>query len=102
MDELKARMQKMNTLYSVERDGVKVGEFYAARDKVQERMIELILRLKPTATDKWDLWEEPRNSFTTTRTTLKTYAAVKHTDEQGDYYTTYVGDKLFSTKVAPQ
>lgn len=88
----------MNSLYSVERNGVKVGEFYATRDKVNERMIELILRLKPVETDKWDLWEEPRNSFVTHRTELREYAVIKRTDEQGDYYTTYVGDKLFSTK----
>lgn len=88
-----------NSLYSVERNGVKVGEFWAPRDKVYERMIELVLRLKPAATDKWDLWQEPRNEFTTTKTSLKEYAVVRNSDERGEYYTTYVGDKQISARV---
>ncbi len=86
-------------LYSVERNGVKVGEFVANRGTVQQRMIELVLRLKPQASDKWDLWQEPRAAYVTTKTTLHNYAVVRNTDEQGDYYTTYVGDKQISAKI---
>ncbi len=86
-------------LYSVERNGVKVGEFVAKRDTVRQRVIEVVLRQKPCASDMWEVWQEPRAARVVENPTLYSYAVVHNADEQGDYYTTYVGDKQISAKI---
>ncbi len=90
----------MNTLYSVERNGVKVAEFYSAPNVCDKRMLEIILRLKPLPTDTWELWQEPRNALVNPKTEMQTYAVVHNTDVLDDHYTTYLGDKQISARVA--
>lgn len=75
------------SLWSVERDGVKVGEFFARPIDVERRVIEVCMRNNPQPTTKWDLWQEPRQF--TTKTTLHTYQVVHN--KEYDSYSTYMG-----------
>lgn len=74
------------SFWSVDRDGVKVGEFFAFNHEINVRVVEVCSRNNPQPDTKWDLWQEPRERCT--HTVLHEYTAVKHED---GYYSTYLG-----------